>query len=327
MRRWAEAGLAIVVLMAALLGPGRVSEHTAVIRDARPVEEFRLAPVRVHLLRSPDVMAIDTRLTTVDIERIFRKVNGIWHAAGLHLWVESVVEEKPGRVTIHQDDRVVPSSALLPLRRADSRPEGMFHVYYVGAMDVNGRFIDRDAIFVQEAAMLVKVPGGIDEPLPRVTAHELGHAFGLPHRQDRTNLMASGTTGTGLNKEEIHTARRTAESISWIETPDAFLKKAEELAAAGRKEEAARRYHALLALPGPSPLKDRTKDGIRPLRGPGRGSGARLPRIPLLFQHRRRDVSAHADGIVTAPRAQYPEEALGFVLGLRFLVKAIYSVI
>jgi hypothetical protein len=57
---------------------------------------------------------------------------------------------------------------------------------------------------------LREVETGIDEPLPRVTAHELGHALGLPHRQDRTNLLASGTTGTALNAREVETARKKA---------------------------------------------------------------------------------------------------------------------
>jgi predicted Zn-dependent protease len=54
---------------------------------------------------------------------------------------------------------------------------------------------------------LREVPGGLDEPLPRVTSHEIGHALGLEHRQDTTNLMQSGTTGFSLNEAEIATAR------------------------------------------------------------------------------------------------------------------------
>jgi predicted Zn-dependent protease len=47
--------------------------------------------------------------------------------------------------------------------------------------------------------------------LPRVTSHEIGHALGLKHRQDKTNLMQSGTTGFSLNDAEIAAARAIAE--------------------------------------------------------------------------------------------------------------------
>lgn len=44
----------------------------------------------------------------------------------------------------------------------------------------------------------------------RTTAHEICHQLSLPHRQDSTNLMASGTTGWTLNEAEIKAVRNTA---------------------------------------------------------------------------------------------------------------------
>jgi hypothetical protein len=75
---------------------------------------------------------------------------------------------------------------------------------------VNGVYMSDDFALVQETARLRQVPGGIDEPVPRVTSHELGHALGLQHRQNETNLMASGTTGILLDEAEVKAAREKA---------------------------------------------------------------------------------------------------------------------
>ncbi|HLJ57801.1 MAG TPA: hypothetical protein VKT77_22380 [Chthonomonadaceae bacterium] len=217
--------------------------------------DFRIVPVRVHLLRDSDTKAAITSLTEKDIARVFAKANGIWHAAGVHLWVESIVSEKPASVAGHEKDASLPTQALLALRPEDSRPAGMFHVYYIGDMSPNGIFMRRDAIFVKQSARLRPVKGGIDEPLPRVTAHELGHGMGLPHRQDTYNLLASGTTGTSLNDTEIDIVRRNLETKPWVETPEQFLKQA-ELATGEKRADAARTmYLALRDIPGDSPVK------------------------------------------------------------------------
>ncbi|MEL7084268.1 MAG: hypothetical protein AAGM36_07185 [Cyanobacteria bacterium J06597_1] len=46
----------------------------------------------------------------------------------------------------------------------------------------------------------------------RTLAHEIAHQLGLPHRQDVTSLLASGTTGWLLNESEIATMRQLAVS-------------------------------------------------------------------------------------------------------------------
>jgi hypothetical protein len=155
---------------------------------------------------------------------------------------------------------VVSSRQLLELRPRETLTAGMFHVYYVGRSTINGLYISSDAIFVQEKAELDVVPGGIDEPLPRVTAHEIGHGFSLRHRQAKTNLMASGTTGTSLNEEEIHIARRAVESLPWVMRAERFLESAEQLLADGKPAES--RLRAILSLPGASPLKTRAESAL-----------------------------------------------------------------
>jgi hypothetical protein len=252
--------LLLTTLLLACLAPGRPTI------DSYAPESFRFVPVRVHLLRSRIAPAADTRLTARDIERIFRKANGIWHAAGLHLWVESVVEESAANAESRRDDLALTLDTLPSLRPAASRAEAMFHVYYVRAMSVNGVYMSRDTIFVQDSAHLEPVAGGIDEPLPRVTSHELGHALGLPHRQSRTNLMASGTTGMSLNAAEIETARHSAYTLPWILPAEDFLKQAETCLGLGQQSEAASRLRAIIELPGKSSLIDRAREALAGLR-------------------------------------------------------------
>jgi hypothetical protein len=123
-------------------------------------------------------------------------------------------------------------------------------VYYIHKFSVNGVYLGNRIAFVQETAKLRPVPGGIDEPLPRVTAHELGHALGLPHRQDRTNLLASGNNGTTLNEAEVARARKRAESTPGSLNVADLRKKVEELLAKGETAEARKLLAWLAEVPG-----------------------------------------------------------------------------
>ena len=212
-------------------------------------DEFLLVPVRVHLLSAKDSPAIQTTLTEKDISRIWKKVNGVWSQAGLHFYLESLVREEATHPETHpQPEDQADGKTLLGLRPVASRATNMFHVYYLKDMGVNGIYF-LQAIFVKDTASLRRVEGGIDEPLPRVTSHELGHAFTLPHRQNNTNLMASGTTGTWLNEEEIDQARKAARSLSWIVVAPDMMKQAEALFRANKLKEATTWYSRLATIP------------------------------------------------------------------------------
>ncbi len=221
-------------------------------------DEYLVAGVRVHLLAAKDSPDIQTTLTERDIDRIVEKVNRVWAQAGIHFYVESLVHEEATRQETNARPRNVTRSDLLELRPEASKAASMFHLYYLKNMPVNGIYFP-DAIFVKDTASLQRVEGGIDEPLPRVTSHELGHAFGLPHRQDRTNLMASGTTGTWLNETEIHEARETARAMSGVEPASSLLNKAEALLRANNKSDAANLFSRLATIPRKAPQVEPAK--------------------------------------------------------------------
>ena len=165
-------------------------------------------PVRVHLVQSAKEPDLHTTLTEADVRRIFGKVNEVWAQAGIQFAIESIgktsaLDNAPEKKDAK--DRWV--TASIPPERIK---KNALNVCYVKRVGPNGFWTGKLAV-VKDTAKLKEVSGGLDEPLPRVTSHELGHALDLPHRQDTTNLMASGTTGFSLNESEIQTARARAE--------------------------------------------------------------------------------------------------------------------
>ena len=233
-----------------------IADDPAVPEPLKPpaFEEFVVIPLRVHVLSSTDLPDLNCALTDADIQRILGKVNGIWHQAGVHWGLETLVREPAAKqnqfkVALEADngDKLNVFKLLAP---EGSRSDQGVDVYYIHKFSVNGVYLGARMAFVQETARLRPVPGGIDEPLPRVTAHELGHALGLPHRQDRTNLLASGSTGTTLNEAEKEKARNRADAMPGSLTVAELRKKVEE-ALAGKEPAKARKLLGWLAeVPG-----------------------------------------------------------------------------
>ena len=186
--------------------------------DARPTlfktTDYITIPLRIHVLKSDALSDLNCLLKDADLRRILGKVNGIWRQAGVHWGVETIVHEPAANVERLQAARDEKGANALRayrmIRPPASRKFDGLHVYYIHKFPVNGVYYGDRTALVQDSARLRPVPGGIDEPIPRVTAHELGHALGLPHRQDRTNLLASGTNGTSLNVDEVMRAREFA---------------------------------------------------------------------------------------------------------------------
>ena len=197
-----------------------------------PAAEFLIIPLKLHVLTSDDLPEVDCKLSDDDLRRIVGKVNMIWHQAGIHWGLEPIVREPAAGIDRFKAGRAVEKPPSLGLFRVlmpeETQSKDGLNVYYIHKFSVNGVYLGDRVAFVQETAKLREVEGGIDEPIPRVTAHELGHALGLPHRQARTNLLASGTTGTILNEDEKAKAREFAKKTPGTLTTDELRKNAED---------------------------------------------------------------------------------------------------
>lgn len=210
-------------------------------------DDFHIVPVRVHLLRSTQDDALHCRLKEADVRRIFGKINRIWNKAGVALRVESILEEA-AVVPEGFHGLTAGTTEFKGTRPEKSRDPEMIHVYYVHSLPPNGVCMGRDAIFVKDTARLREARGGVDEPLPRVTSHEIGHAMTLPHRQDTINLMASGTTGWSVNDLEIQKVRAWAKEQKWVITPAEALER--------------KHYEVLAAIPGESEIKRKAQAAL-----------------------------------------------------------------
>lgn len=167
--------------------------------------------VRVHLMRSITNPRLQTTLTAKEARAIFDEVNDIWAQAGIRFGVEAIESLQALNLASKKwyiKDRDWVKKAI----PTDQFSPSAIDVCFVKDMGPNGFFYG-EPVVVCENPEFHRVSGGSDNPVARVTAHELGHVLFLPHRQERTNLMASGRNGVSLSPQEIKDARKRALEI------------------------------------------------------------------------------------------------------------------
>src|SRR5207253_362465 len=102
---------------------------------------------RVHVLSATDLPDVDSKLTDEDIRRVLAKANGIWHVAGVHWGMESVVREPAARqdefrkAREGEGDRPPTLGLLRPLAPEVSRATDGVDVYYIHRFESNGVYL------------------------------------------------------------------------------------------------------------------------------------------------------------------------------------------
>ncbi len=269
--------VALVVLFALVIAGAAVSwvqnerEERAqqLALEAFLYDEYRLMPVRFHLLESEMQEPLHCQLTVADVGRILGKVNLIWQQANIYFYLESVVQETAAnQFVIGGFTRGAPIQLYPLIRPPQSMAHNMFHLYCIHEFQPNGATIGgHDVIFFKDTATLLPVEGGMDEPLPRVLSHQLGYALSLRNVEDGAYLMSNGTTGTLLSEREVFAARQAVESIEWHKTPTTMSEAANSFLEEGAMRKAAQLYETLMAVPGRSPLKDSAQDRMLEIDG------------------------------------------------------------
>jgi hypothetical protein len=218
-------------------------------------DQFVIVPLRVHVLTSPTLDLVNCTLNDAEIGRVIGNVNAIWHKAGVHIGMETIVREPADQqerfrlISRLNHERPNGGQLRMLLPRSTRAPVGL-DVYLFRDLPFNSGYFADDAILIREHPDLALVPRGGDDPVARVTAHAIGHALGLPLHPDPENVMASATSGVALDAEQVDGVRQVARIIRGAGTVADIRQAAVAAEAKGDHAAALRLWSWLAQVPG-----------------------------------------------------------------------------
>jgi hypothetical protein len=231
---------------------------TQVVAEPPAADQFLIVPLRIHILRTPDLALANCKLEDGDVERVVRNLNTIWRKAGIVFGVESIVHEaavqqERFRLIVKLNEGQIGLTDFQLLLPKPSRVFDGLHAYFFHELPFNGAYVGEESVILHEGAALNAVAGGIDDTMARVLGHCFGRTFGLrPREEPPTSLLALGTTGRDLDSAEVDRARRVVKTIDGVLTVADARKAAAEFEAAQRPDYAKRLRSWLAAIPGPA---------------------------------------------------------------------------
>ncbi len=249
-------GMSLVLAMSlSFVDLGREPSQAATTPVA---DQFLIVPLRIHILKTPDLELADCKLGDADVQRVVGNLNVIWGKAGIIFGIESIVHEPAAqpdrfRLLIELYEGKIGVSEFQLLLPKQSRVFDGVHAFFFHSLPFNGAYLGEDSAIVQEGAAVTQVVGGIDDSMARVLGHCYGRMFGLRQRNEpATSLLIMGTNGWSLDSGEIDRARRVAKTIKGVLTVADARKAAAAADAAGRAEEAKLLRSWLETIPRPA---------------------------------------------------------------------------
>jgi Metallo-peptidase family M12B Reprolysin-like len=178
--------------------------------------------MRLHLLQSNELEALDATLTDDEVGEVIRAVSEVWAQAGVVWRIEQIVREPALNPDVFRqvlnDPRGNSTSLVAAVLPKENLRLDIWNVFLIrdfgGA--VGGVYLLRERVVVS-AELDPMGDRDLSGGTTRILAHELGHSLGLNHVPCTAagNLMAPGCprgTRTRLEPVQIQIARQQAET-------------------------------------------------------------------------------------------------------------------